>query len=90
MVRMDTAGYVCRHVSLANPRGTNQTNLPLLLRRVANLMAEMEIRSEDVMDLTFASEVTADGPWWSATVYWSSGASSEDEADRPPAPSEVD
>ena len=76
-------GYPCRHVSLVNPRGRNQANLPMLLRRVANLMVEMEIRPQDVMDVTFESEVTAEGPWWSATVYWDPGARQEHAAGEP-------
>jgi len=45
----------------------------MLLRRVANLMIATDVRSEDVMDVTFASEVTAEGAWWSPTVYWDPG-----------------
>jgi hypothetical protein len=43
----------------------------MLLRRVANLLVELEIEPEDVLDLTIDSEITERGPWWSATVYWS-------------------
>lgn len=25
----------------------------------------------DILDLTITSEMTENGPWWSATLYWS-------------------
>ena len=55
---MESIGSDCRHVSLANPRGgEHETDLPHLLRRMADLIVE--------------SEITENGPWWSATLYWS-------------------
>jgi len=68
---MEPSGYPCRHVSLANPRGNDETNLPMLLRRLADLLVELDIHQEDVLDVTISSQITERGPWWSATVYWS-------------------
>ena len=34
----------------------------------------------DILNLTIAQEITEDGPWWSATLYWSPDAG---EADPP-------
>ena len=62
----------CRHVSLANPRGREETNLPLLLRRVAELIEDEGIDPLDILDVTVSSEITENGPWWSVTVYWES------------------
>ena len=62
----------CRHVSMANPRGPEETNLPLLLRRVAKLIEDERIDPIDILDLTVSSEITENGPWWSVTVYWES------------------
>lgn len=25
----------------------------------------------DILDLTVSNEIIEDGPWWSATLYWS-------------------
>jgi hypothetical protein len=38
------------------------------------MAAEIEARNldpMDILDLTVSQEMTADGPWWSATIYWS-------------------
>jgi len=72
--------WTCRHVSLSNPEGDGATDLPLLLRRVADLMEEEGIAPMDVMDLTVSSDMTADGPWWTVTVYWSPGSGEDDDA----------
>ena len=63
--------WSCLHFSLANPRDDGATDLPLLLRRLADAIEEREIEAMDVLDLTVSHEITEDGPWWSATVYWS-------------------
>lgn len=69
---MENFGSDCRHVSLANPRGgEHETDLPHLLRRMADLIDEAGIRSVEILDLTVESEITENGPWWSATLYWS-------------------
>ena len=57
------------HFSIANPKGSgDEGNFPALLRRVAESMEKKgDIR---VQDVTFAHEMTEDGPWWSATIYF--------------------
>ena len=65
-----TDAWTCRHFSLANPRGPGATDLPLLLRRVADHIEEMGLQSVDVLHPNVDSEITEDGPWWSVTVYW--------------------
>jgi hypothetical protein len=63
--------WSCHHFSLSNAAGSGQSDLPKLLRRVATAIEQRDIRPMDVMDITLSSEMTAEGPWWSATVYWS-------------------
>lgn len=65
--------WTCRHFSLANPRNDGPADLPKLLRRVADDIEMAEIDPENILDLTISEERTEDGPWWSATVYWSPG-----------------
>jgi hypothetical protein len=39
------------------------------------MAAELEKRRIDpmeILDLTISQEMTERGPWWSATLYWSS------------------
>jgi hypothetical protein len=47
--------------------------LPKLLRRLADDLELAEIDPLNVLDLTISEEMTEDGPWWSATLYWSPG-----------------
>jgi hypothetical protein len=48
--------------------GGSSDNVPLLLRRVAKTIGELgDIR---VMDLVLHNEVTAEGNWYSITVYY--------------------
>lgn len=63
--------WTCRHFSLANPRDERPSGLAQLLRRLADEIDERKIGAMDLLDVTISSEMTADGPWWSATVYWS-------------------
>jgi len=63
--------YLCRHFSIANPIDDGATDLPRLLRRVADEIDERGIKPMDILDLTIENEITGDGPWWSATLYWS-------------------
>jgi hypothetical protein len=70
----ETPDYPSRHFSLANPRDDRPSDLPLLLRRVAAEMEASNIDPVDVLDVTISQEMTEDGPWWSATVYWSPDA----------------
>jgi hypothetical protein len=63
--------WTCRHFSLANSAGPTATDLPLLLRRVADGIEQRKITPMQVRDLTVSSETNEDGPWWSVTLYWS-------------------
>jgi hypothetical protein len=56
---------------LANPLHDGASDLPRLLRRVADAIEEHGILPMDILDLTVSEEITGDGPWWSVTVYWS-------------------
>ncbi|GAB2987800.1 hypothetical protein [Nocardioides montaniterrae] len=77
---MTTAdGYECRHVSIANPKGKHETDLPRLLRTVAELIEELAIKPMELMDVVIRSEITGDGPRWSATIYWARDASPSGE-----------
>ena len=61
----------CRHFSLANPIDDRPTDLPYLLRRVADEIERQSITAMEILDVTISQEMTADGPWWAAHVYWS-------------------
>lgn len=67
----EQGGYAIRHFALANPRDDRPTDLPQLLRRLADEMERCKIKPMDLLDVTISQEMTEDGPWWSATVYWS-------------------
>jgi len=70
-----------RHFSLTNPRDDGSTDLPRLLRRLADHIEDLGIQPMDVLDVTIAQDITEDGPWWSATVYWSPDAEADDVSD---------
>ena len=59
--------WTIEHFSLANPKGPGQNNVPLLLRRVADLIEES---SAEVQDLVLHTEVNEFGNWPSVTVYF--------------------
>ncbi len=66
-----TEWWTSCHFSLANPRDDGSTDLPKLLRRMADEIEKLDIDPMDILDLTVSQEITEDGPWWSATLYWS-------------------
>jgi hypothetical protein len=66
-----TEWWTSRRFSLTNPRDDGSTDLPRLLRRMADEVERRDLDPMDILDLTVSQEMTADGPWWSATIYWS-------------------
>lgn len=70
MARM-TQSWTCRHISIANPRQDGSADLPLLLRRLADEIERLQVDPTEILDATISKEITEDGPWWSATLYWS-------------------
>jgi hypothetical protein len=68
--------YSSRHFSLTNALDGRPADLPHLLRRVADEIEKYGIDPMKLLDVTISQEMTADGPWWSATVYWSPDADS--------------
>ena len=62
--------WPCRHFSLANPR-PDGADLPRLFRRLADEVERLDIDPLGILDMTVSHEMTEDGPWWSATLYWS-------------------
>jgi len=64
----EPAAWTIEHFSLANPRGQGQDDLPLLLRRVADLVEESGV--SEVQDLILHSEANEFGDWPSITVYF--------------------
>jgi hypothetical protein len=66
-----TAWWTSRHFSLTNPRDDGGTDLPKLLRRMADEIELLDLIPMNILDLTVSQEITEDGPWWSATLYWS-------------------
>ena len=63
--------WPARHFSLANPTTDRPTDLPYMLRRLADEIERRQIDPMEMLDLTISHEMTADGPWWAAHVYWS-------------------
>jgi hypothetical protein len=39
---------------------------------MADKVEALGIDPMDVLDLTISQEMTDEGPWWSATLYWAS------------------
>jgi hypothetical protein len=60
-----------QHFSLANPRDDGAADLPKLLRRIADEIDARQLDPMRILDLTISQEVIEDGPWWSASLYWS-------------------
>jgi adenylate kinase len=58
----------------ANPKGPGQADLPALLRRVADTLAELD--PVDVTGLSLENQPTEDGPWYSLSVYFRPGGPS--------------
>mgnify|MGYP001460995583 CR=1 FL=1 len=73
----DSGGATCRTWALGNPEGKHASNLPMLLRRVADQMEYDGIEPMDILALTVEQEMTADGPWWSVQVFWQPDARDE-------------
>jgi hypothetical protein len=59
-------------VTLSNPYGPEHgSNLPQLLRRVADQMEHDRIQPMDFLGLTVDEDMTEHGPWFSVSVFWS-------------------
>lgn len=61
--------WSCEHFTMGNPREDGATDLPRLLRRVAEEIERREIDPMDLLDVSIGQETTEDGPWWSVSVY---------------------
>jgi hypothetical protein len=62
----------CQTWSLANPHGPDYgSNLPLLLRRVADQLDYDGFEPMEFLGLTVEEEMTEHGPWFSVSVFWS-------------------
>jgi hypothetical protein len=59
--------WTIRHFSQANPAGPGQGDVRALLARVGATLEKLG--PVEVQDVTFHTEITADGPWHSMTVY---------------------
>jgi hypothetical protein len=68
-----TESWTSRHFSQSNPAGPRQDDVPALLRRVADSVEALG--AVEVQDLTFHNQVTAEGSWYSVTVYFSDSPS---------------
>jgi hypothetical protein len=60
--------WTIRHFSQSNGEGDREDDVPALLRRVASSVEEYG--DITVQDLTFQTDITADGPRSSMTVYF--------------------
>ena len=63
-----SSGWSAQHFSQANPAGPEQNDVPALLRRVADTIAELG--KVDILDLVMHIEVTEHGNWPSITAYY--------------------
>jgi hypothetical protein len=63
--------WLSKHFSLSNAMEDRPSDLPHLLRRVADELEIRRIAAQDLLDVTISSEMREFGPWWSVTVYWS-------------------
>jgi hypothetical protein len=61
--------WTVRQLTLANPKGRRQGDLPRLLRAVADELERVD--AVEVFDLVVHSEPTGRGPWYSVTAYCS-------------------
>ena len=75
-----TESWTARRFSLANPQDGGAADLPKLLRRIADEIETRDLDPMNLLDLTISQEMTADGPWWSATLSWSPEGDGEPEA----------
>lgn len=62
-----TESWPARTFSLANAEEDRPGDLPHLLRRLADRIEALGVDSMNILDLTVSSEITGEGPWWSAT-----------------------
>lgn len=67
---MPNPSWPSRHLSLANALDDRPTDLPHLLRRMAQQIDELKLNPMEIGDLVVHSEMREDGPWWSITLYW--------------------
>jgi hypothetical protein len=67
----EPAAWTVEHFSLANPKGEGQGDVPLLLRRVADVIAGLG--TAEVQDLVLHTDVNEFGDWHSITVYFHRG-----------------
>lgn len=77
--------WTSRRFTLSNSRNDGSTDLPRLLRRLADDIEARAINPMDILDLTVSQEITEDGPWWSATLYWQPGGEEPAPSDGDPA-----
>ena len=68
---MNHSGWPVLHFGLANAIDDKPTDLPHLLRRVAQKLEDLAVAPMAIGDLVIHSEIHEDGPHWSATLYWS-------------------
>ncbi|GLY30430.1 hypothetical protein [Kineosporia sp. NBRC 101731] len=57
--------------SLCNPDNDRPSDLPRLLRRLADRLDDLDLDPVEILDMTVHQETTGDGPRWWATVYFS-------------------
>jgi hypothetical protein len=71
--------WVINHFTQSNPAGPGQADVPRLLRRVADSIEKLD--GAEVQDITFSTEVTAEGDWPSLTVYFHAPEPEHDKAE---------
>ena len=64
----EPAAWTIEHFSLANPQGQGQGNVPLLLRRLADVIDELG--AAEIQDLVLHGDANEFGDWPSITVYF--------------------
>lgn len=70
--------WTANHFAQANPAGEGQGDVPALLRRVAESIAELG--DVEILDLVMHNEITAEGAWPSLVVYYHRPIRDEDSS----------
>ncbi|GAA3638579.1 hypothetical protein GCM10022223_67030 [Kineosporia mesophila] len=73
LARMTRSGPA-QGFSLCNPDNDRPSDLPRLLRRLADRIDDLDLDPVEILDMTVHQETTGDGPRWWATVYFATEA----------------
>ena len=67
-----------KYTNLCNPLGPDASNLPLLLRRLADQLEREGIDGDDILHVVVGDQITEFGSWWDITVYYDDAVDESD------------